>query len=154
MHFPPEYQLSVAEFRDLVVATAAAAIGAASKGSEKVLRFWEGAAPSMPAATRTALANEKEYCGAFALYCYRTAGIAPPGAEWTIGRGFASMLTLLPRTERPEKGDLVVFADKWHHAIIQHLSCDRLVTIDGNSAFYDGVQKEWSPIGVWSRSRL
>lgn len=152
-NLPPAYRLSATEFRDLVVATAVAEMGEALKGSSKVLRFWRGAAPSMPTATRRAMADEKDYCGAFALYCYRVAGIAPPGAEWTIGRGFASMLPLLPRTERPAKGDLVVFADKWHHAIVERVTTDDLFTVDGNSSFYDEVQKAWAPVGVWRRKR-
>lgn len=152
-NLPAAYRLSATEFRDLVVVTASAEVGEALKGSSKVLRFWQGAAPSMPAATRQAMANEKDYCGAFALFCYREAGIAPPGAVWTISRGFASMLPLLPRTERPVVGDLVVFADKWHHALIERVTANDLFTIDGNSSFYDSVQKVWSPVGVWRRKR-
>lgn len=85
--------------------------------------------------------QEKSWCGIFAVYCYRKAGIP---VQWDIGRGgpvgplkLASFSPSFAAQIRP--GDIGAVATKSHHFLIESVDgagpLPRLTTIDGNLTF-------------------
>jgi hypothetical protein len=74
----------------------------------------------------------KHWCGAFALWCLRRAGLAPD-VRWRIGYGFLEV-ERLPKTREPKPGDVAYFDKPFqHHALFEAQTADGfLLTIDGN----------------------
>lgn len=71
----------------------------------------------------------KHWCGAFALWAIKQAGLAP-GVKWVIAKGFASNL---PLTKSPQPGDIFYDDRPWqHHALVELATSDIVTTIDGN----------------------
>jgi hypothetical protein len=69
------------------------------------------------------------WCGQFALYVLRAAGLTD--WAWEVGRGFAWRL---PRTANPEPGDIAYIDQPYqHHAIVVRADTREIWTIDGNS---------------------
>lgn len=68
-----------------------------------------------------------EWCGIFALWALRKAGLT--NWLWELGKGF---LMSLPQTVDPKPGDLG-YSDKQHHSIIESIEGDMVHSIDGNS---------------------
>lgn len=70
------------------------------------------------------------WCGAFALWCLRQAGLC--WWHWEIGRGFAWRL---PQTRKPKPGDIAYRALPFqHHAVVVEVRDNgTIVTADGNA---------------------
>jgi len=88
--------------------------------------------------------NAKAWCGIFALWCYRQAGLT--SKKWVDGKGFAE--GYLPRVFGiPEPGDLAYYAKGQHYAIVERVADGFVYTIDGNAktAPLEGVEtrKRW-----------
>lgn len=126
-----------------VVALAESRIHPDGKGTPRVRAYWDTVNQAQWTPAQTAdNAAKREWCGVFALACYLDEGLAPPGARWIVGSGFAErMLPKVVRPERPEPGDLVVYFNKWHHAIVVSAMGDQLETIDGNQR--PGVERKF-----------
>jgi hypothetical protein len=73
--------------------------------------------------------NAKAWCGIFALWCYRKAGLTTK--QWIDGRGFAH--GYLPIVSLPEPGDLAYYSSGQHYAIVEHCADGYVYTIDGNA---------------------
>jgi hypothetical protein len=93
-------------------------------GKRDAAKYWEGVLPSGPP-------YPKHWCGGFALWVLRTAGLAPD-VPWGIGRGFCYRL---PITNHPQIGDIAYFDQPYqHHAVVVEVSDRGLVTVDGNQS--------------------
>lgn len=69
------------------------------------------------------------WCGAFALNRLHAAGLGQD-VKWIFGKGF---LGRLPKTDRPQPGDIAYFDKPYqHHAIVESVDGETLHTIDGN----------------------
>jgi hypothetical protein len=118
-----------------VVSIANSEIGPQVKGSPQVVGYWRDVLPPSWSDAQVRLyAKTKEWCGGFALWCLRRAGLAP-STHWIDGLGFVgpAKLRKLGLNETPQPGDVAITpVPFWHHAIV--VSCDAatLVTVDGN----------------------
>jgi hypothetical protein len=132
--------------RQAVIDQARSQIGPWGKGSAEVYGYWRAVLPPSWSDAQVKLyAASKEWCGGFALWALKRAGLAS-ALHWLDGIGFLGPARL-PRTDAPEPADVAVFPQPyWHHAIVvswqrvrevdtgdglKH-ACFRLVTIDGN----------------------
>lgn len=69
------------------------------------------------------------WCGIFALWCLRQAGIAD--FDWEFGKGF---LYRLPRTLDPQPGDIGYIDQPYqHHLVMESVSPVQVRSIDGNT---------------------
>ncbi len=100
-------------------------IAQAELGERKPQKYYEDCAP-MYVGTRP---NDKSWCGVFALWCLRQAGLTDK--MWVDGKGFAS--GYLPITNNPEPGDLAYFAKNQHYAIVKGVTNGRVYLINGNA---------------------
>jgi hypothetical protein len=126
--------------RTQIIEIARAEIGTQGKGSARVFEYWRDVLPpSWSDFQVRQYAASKEWCGGFALWCMRQAGIAAD-VRWIDGVGFAGPAKLR-QTESPLPGDLAITPSPfWHHALVavfepgvtQTVAGGRLVTIDGN----------------------
>ena len=69
----------------------------------------------------------QSWCGIFALYCIKTAGVKI--GNWKNGVGIRS---LLKPTRDPKPGDIGYFVLNQHHCVIVAIDGDTITTIDGN----------------------
>lgn len=82
--------------------------------------------------------HPRHWCGAFALWCLRAAGLcdwtwrASVGFLYVDDDGKRSATPRLPITTTPEPGDVAYYQAKQHYAIVSHIDGDNVVTIDGN----------------------
>lgn len=89
--------------------------------------------------------NAKAWCGIFALWCLRQAGLTTK--TWVDGRGFA--YGYLPAVSLPEPGDVMYFGGKLsHYAVVERYENGRVYTIEGNTltAPREGVTYRNHPI--------
>lgn len=78
----------------------------------------------------------KHWCGAFALWCLREAGLTD--WRWEVGKGF---LWRLPRTTDPQPGDIGYLDQPFqHHFVVERADKHTLTSIDGNQGA-PGVQR-------------
>jgi hypothetical protein len=121
--------------REEIVRIAAAEIGPQGKGSPQVYAYWRDVLPPAWSDAQVKLyAKTKEWCGGFALWCIRRAGLAQ-GTQWLDGIGFVgpAKLRRLTIVETPLPGDVAITpVPFWHHAIVERCDAATLVTIDGN----------------------
>lgn len=77
-------------------------------------------------------AGHLSWCGLFALWCYRRAGLARDAERWVLGQGFASryLRQIDPAAALP--GDLMYYRQYQHHAILEARDGAATWTIDGN----------------------
>ncbi len=95
--------------------------------------------------------NAKAWCGIFALWCLRQAGLS--SKVWVDGRGFA--VGYLPITRDPEPGDVAYFGGKLsHYAVVERVEpvpgyAAIVHTIDGNTlpAPREGVTQKQHRLG-------
>jgi hypothetical protein len=93
--------------------------------------------------------NEKSWCGVFALWCLRRAGLT----DWTwkdgVGFVFDGKTQRLPSVSLPEPGDIAYFARNQHYAIVERVENGFVHTIDGNAKTTpdEGVETRRRPIG-------
>jgi hypothetical protein len=94
-------------------------------GSNDTMKYWSLAAPG------STIGKGISWCGAFALWALKQAGLAL-NIFWVFGKGFLS--GNLPITKDPQPGD-VAYVDKpyQHHAIVQSVNPDGTINlINGN----------------------
>jgi hypothetical protein len=101
------------------------AIAEAEIGVRQPYKYYEDCAP-MYMGTKP---NDKSWCGVFALWCLRQAGLSD--RMWVDGRGFVE--GYLPRTINPEPGDIAYFLKNQHYAIVKALVNGRVYLINGNA---------------------
>jgi len=102
-------------YRARVVALAKSEVGKAD-----VDRYAASACPGC-------VGSRFEWCGVFALWALRTAGLTD--WQWRIGSGF---LTRLPTTSNPKPGDMAYFDSYQHHAIVAGVRGETVDLINGN----------------------
>lgn len=103
--------------RSAVIAAAAGRIGTPDASS-----FWN-------VCGREPFSKRLAWCGIFALWCLREAGLAR--FDWEFGKGF---LYRLRRTDTPEPGDIGYIDHPFqHHLIVERVDGDRVHSIDGNT---------------------
>jgi hypothetical protein len=71
--------------------------------------------------------TERSWCGIFALYCLRKAGLVD--WTWQTGVGF---LYRLRSVSLPEPGDIAYFGANQHHAIVVEVAQGKAKMINGN----------------------
>ena len=115
-------KIDMSNVRENIISIARAEIGPG-----RVDTYWRdvltpGSGPPWP----------KHWCGAFALWCLRRAGLAAD-VRWRIGYGFLEV-ERLPKTREPKPGDVVYFDQPFqHHALFEAQTADGfLLTVDGN----------------------
>jgi hypothetical protein len=108
------------EARARVVAFAVAELGNADPE-----RYYPEACPAY-----VGTGDSKQWCGVFALWCLRRAGLTTK--LWRDGVGFA--YGYLPHVPLPEPGDVAFFAANQHHAIIEEVGGGYVTLINGNGA--------------------
>ena len=87
--------------------------------------FWAEVLPGYRQGGQKGLA----WCGAFALWSLRPV----TSRMWQLGRGFLMVAPALPRIEVPLMGDVAYFDRPFqHHAIVEAVNGEDLITIDGN----------------------
>ncbi len=119
-HLPPP--LITADARARVVAIAAAELG-----EQLPHKYYADAAPIY----MTTKPNEKSWCGVFALWCLRKAGLTR--ILWKDGVGFLYPMGL-PGVSIPEPGDIAYFNMPFqHHAIVREVKNGWVYTYDGNT---------------------
>lgn len=104
--------------RDAVVRIARAELG-----PQHPDRYWAEVCPAF-----VGHPHDVAWCGGFALWCLRKAGLCD--WSWQIGKGFLFRLT---KTNAPEAGDIAYFEKGQHHAIVERCEAGQVWTIDGNS---------------------
>lgn len=91
-------------------------------GIQDPQKYWADVLPEHPG-------FNGDWCGGFALWAIRQAGIAP-NIHWEIGKGFCYRL---PITHDPKPGDVAYFDKPYqHHAIVESVGEYMVTTIDGN----------------------
>lgn len=117
-------------YRDRVIEIAQAEIGPQTKGSAKVYGYWRDVLPAtLTDAQVKHFAAKAEYCGGFALWCLRQAGLAKD-VDWKIGQGF---LYQLPQTRTPSRGDIGYLPQPFqHHLLFAYEHDGKVHSIDGN----------------------
>lgn len=110
---------SLESLRELVVSIAREQIGAPDWQ-----RFCGGVTESQPT-------SRVAWCGIFSLWVLKQAGLASD-LTWEWGKGFAYKL---PMTNDPQPGDIAYLDQPYqHHAIVERVEGDQVVTVDGNQA--------------------
>ena len=118
------------DFRARIIEIASAEIGPQTKGTERVYQYWRDVLPPEWTDSQVRLYSKtKEYCGCFALWCLRQAGLAPD-VHWKDGLGF---LYKLPLTRTPSRGDIGYLAKPFqHHLVFNYEHDGKIHSIDGN----------------------
>lgn len=116
--------------RSRVVEIAASQIGVADPSP-----YWLAVFGSVP----TSATGKVHWCGAFALWCLRQAGLTQ--RKWTKAKGFIwcdehgafSRTPYLSIVKRPEPGDIAYFDQPFqHYAIVEGLGVNLVYLIAGN----------------------
>ncbi len=83
------------------------------------------------------------WCGIFATYCIKKAGINI--GNWQMGKGVSAYGTL-KQTSTPQSGD-IGYIDKpfQHHCIVSKVDGDMIESIDGNSGWYGEIMENKRP---------
>ncbi|NLX19520.1 MAG: DUF4157 domain-containing protein [Desulfobulbus sp.] len=77
------------------------------------------------------------WCGIFATYCIKKAGIDI--GNWQMGKGVTAYGTLKP-TDSPQPGDIGYIDQPYqHHCIISKVEGDSIESIDGNSGLFSEI---------------
>lgn len=86
------------------------------------------------------------WCGGFALWCLRTAGLCD--WTWKIGSGFLEVKGL-PRVSPPQPGDIGYLTHNAHHFIVEDVRDGKVTSIDGNhfAAPAEGVGEATRALG-------
>ncbi len=120
------------------------ACATAELGKADLAKYW-----TLAFGSHNAGFDGKAWCGIFALYCLKTAGLTD--ASWVIGKGFISQLKL-KATDDPKPGDIAYFAKHQHHAILlekrQVLGDTMLTLVNGNGAGGVVTLSQLRPVAV------
>lgn len=83
------------------------------------------------------------WCGIFATYCIKKAGINI--GNWQMGKGVTSYSTIKP-TDTPQPGDIGYIDQPYqHHCIVAKVDGDIIESIDGNSGLYSEIIENKRP---------
>jgi len=101
------------------------------EGSADPLKYWQGV--TTPQMATEAVSRKLAWCGVFALWALKQAGIVPGTTSWVFGKGFVGPLGL-PATKTPQPGDIAYIDQPYqHHALVISVNEDGSVTtVDGN----------------------
>jgi CHAP domain-containing protein len=118
-------------------------------GQQDPAKYWEGVMPpgEYSAAQIEQYAQTRDWCGGFALWCLKQAGLAPD-LFWEDGKGFCYKL---PQTTDPQPGDIAFFATNGHQAIVVQVSGGVLTSVDGNLTL-PGQPVSPGPVAIRERS--
>lgn len=99
-------------------------------GQRDPLKYWRDVLPGLDDAQLAAYAETRDWCGGFALWCLREAGLAED-ITWKDGKGFCYRL---PQTTDPKPGDIAFFKALNHHAVVVAYdpASGIVETVDGN----------------------
>ena len=116
--------------RARIIEIASAEIGTQGMGSERVYDYWREVLPPEWSDAQVRLyAKTKHWCGGFALWCLRQAGLAA-NLSWKDGLGF---LYKLPQTRTPSRGDVGYLPQPFQHHLLFAYEHDGWVhSVDGN----------------------
>lgn len=119
------------DYRARVLEIAKAEIGPQAKGSAKVQGYWRDTLLGATEAQVKQFAAKAEYCGGFALWCLKKAGLAKD-VYWQIGKGFLGPARL-KTTRAPSRGDVGYIPQPFQHHFLYDYEYDGWVTsVDGN----------------------
>ncbi len=140
--------------RARILEIASLEVGPQVKGSRRVYEYWRDVLPPEWTDAQVKLyAKTKEWCGGFALWCLRAAGIAQD-VHWHDGIGFLGPAHLKP-TRTPSRGDVGVkpipFA---HHWIFKYEYDGWLYGIGGNTPGVKEQRFRRDEVTVYSISPL
>lgn len=83
------------------------------------------------------------WCGIFATYCIKKAGINI--GNWQMGKGVSAYGTLKP-TDSPQPGDIgYIDQPNQHHCIVSKVDGDMIESIDGNSGLFSEIIEQKKP---------
>lgn len=121
------------DLRARILEVATSEIGPQAKGSAKVEAYWRDVLPPEWTDAQVHLyAKTKEWCGGFALWCLRAAGLAQ-GIHWHDGVGFLGPAHLRP-TKTPSQCDIGVKPQPFaHHWVFKYEYDGWLYGIGGNT---------------------
>lgn len=102
-------------------------VARAEVGKRRLDVYFADAAPEY-------VGQEPEWCGIFALWCLRQAGVLRE-KRWKVGLGFTETAPPLPRTLNPQPADIAYFSTYQHHAVVLANLGDGTVELaNGNGA--------------------
>lgn len=88
------------------------------------------------------------WCGIFATYCIKKAGINI--GNWQMGKGVSAYGTLKP-TDSPQPGDIgYIDQPNQHHCIVSKVDGDTIESIDGNSGLFSEIIENKRPRNAYS----
>lgn len=121
------------DYRARIIEVATGEIGPQAKGSDRVYDYWREVLPDTWSSSEVAkYAKTREWCGGFALFCLRAAGLARDIC-WHDGIGFLGPAHLKP-TKMPSMGDIGVKPQPFaHHWIFKYEYDGWLYGIGGNT---------------------
>lgn len=124
---------AVTDYRARVIEVATGEIGPQAKGSDRVYDYWREVLPEGWGGSEVAkYAKTREWCGGFALFCLRVAGLAKD-IYWHDSIGFLGPAHLKP-TKTPSMGDIGVKPHPFaHHWIFKYEYDGWLYGIGGNT---------------------
>ena len=83
----------------------------------------------------------QSWCGHFAVWAWKSAGVNP--GNWKIGSGVGALMMARarnPKSYTPQPGDIGYIDQPFqHHCIVVRVEGDRIITIDGNTAGEGGA---------------
>jgi hypothetical protein len=92
--------------------------------------FWRDVLPRDWTDAQVDAYQYKHWCGGFALFCVKAAGLAPDVA-WRDAIGFVEPHRL-PKVKIPQPGDVAWFIQNQHYAIVERVRGNEFDSIDGN----------------------
>jgi len=93
-------------------------------GEQNPDKYWSVVQPGL-----MGHAHDISWCGGFALWCLRMAGLCD--WNWKIGSGFLEVKGL-PKVSLPEPGDIGYLAKNQHHFVVERVELGKVYSIDGN----------------------
>lgn len=123
---------SVIDYRSRVLDVAKAEIGQQHIGHPKVTAYWRSVLPPSWTDQQVLLYSKtKQWCGGFALWCLKQAGLAA-GVFWRDGLGFLGPARL-HTTTTPSRGDVGYIAAPFqHHLLFDFEHEGKVHSVDGN----------------------
>lgn len=117
-------------------------------GHETLLEIFQLAAPGVweDDVIKYVTPGLPSWCGIFAVYCIKKAGIDI--GTWQMGKG-VSAFGKLKQTESPQAGDIGYMDANQHHAIIVKVEGDMVHSIDGNSGLQSEIIENKRPIKAY-----
>jgi hypothetical protein len=117
------------------------ALAAGELGDQDPDKYWRLVQPALMGHP-----HDVAWCGGFALWCLRTAGLCD--WSWKVGSGFLEVKGM-PKVQLPEPGDIGYIAKAAHHFIVEDVRDGIVYSIDGNhlTAPREGVARAQRKLG-------